>query len=86
LSSEIIKILDECINKVIVIKLRNKKTIQGNLQAFDQQMNIILTNSEDITEDDAKSLDKIILRGDSIIIVSLPDKSNSLNPKDNASI
>jgi len=86
LSSEIVKILDECINKVIVIKLRNKKTIQGNLQAFDQQMNIILTNSEDITEDDAKSLDKIILRGDNIIIVSLPDKSNSLNPKDNASI
>jgi len=78
--------LDECVNKVIVIKLRNKKTIQGNLQAFDQQMNIILTNSEDITEDDVKSLDKIILRGDSIIIVSLPDKSNSLNPKDNASI
>ncbi len=78
--------MDECVNKVIVIKLRNKKTIQGNLQAFDQQMNIILTNSEDITEDDAKSLDKIILRGDSIIIVSLPDKSNSLNPKDNASI
>ena len=78
--------MEECINKVIVIKLRNKKTIQGNLQAFDQQMNIILTNSEDITEDDAKSLDKIILRGDNIIIVSLPDKSNSLNPKDNASI
>jgi len=86
LSSEIVKILEECINKVIVIKLRNKKTIQGNLQAFDQQMNLILTNSKDITEDDAKSLDKIVLRGDNIIIVSLPDKSNSLNPKDDASI
>ncbi len=86
MSSEIVKILEDCVNKVIVIKLRNKKTIQGNLQAFDQQMNIILTNSEDITEDDAKSLDKIILRGDNIIIVSLPDKSNSLNPKDDASI
>jgi small nuclear ribonucleoprotein len=85
LSSEIVKILEDCVNKVIVIKLRNKKTIQGNLQAFDQQMNLILTNSEDITEDDAKSLDKIILRGDNIIIVSLPDKSNSLNPKDDAS-
>jgi len=48
-------------------------------------MNLILTNSEDITEDDVKSLDKIILRGDNIIMVSLPDKSNSLNPKDDAS-
>lgn len=86
MSSEIVKILDECINKVIVIKLRNNKIIQGNLQAFDQQMNLILTNSKDITEDDVKSLDQIILRGDNILIVSLPDKSNSLNPKDDASI
>ena len=86
MSSEIVKILDECINKVIVIKLRNNKIIQGNLQAFDQQMNLILTNSKDITEDDVKNLDQIILRGDNILMVSLPDKSNSLNPKDDASI
>ncbi|MEE8179286.1 MAG: LSM domain-containing protein [Nitrosopumilaceae archaeon] len=85
MSSEIVKILEDCLNKVIIIKLRNKKTIQGNLQAFDQQMNLILTNSKDITEDDVKSLDKIILRADNIIIVALPDKSNSLNSKDNAS-
>ena len=86
MSSEIIKLLDDCVNKVIVIKLRNKKIIQGSLQAFDQQMNLILTNTEDITEDDVKSLDKIILRGDNIIMVSLPDKSNSQNPKDDATI
>jgi len=78
--------LSECINKVLIIKLRNKKIIQGNLQAFDQHMNLILTDSKDITEDDVKSLDKIILRGDNIIMVALPDKFNSLNPKDDASI
>ena len=49
-------------------------------------MNLILSNSKDITEDDVKSLDKIIVRGDGIIMVSLPEKSNSLNVKDNASI
>jgi len=43
-------------------------------------MNLILTDSKDITEDDVKSLDKIILRGDNIIMVALPDKSNSFNP------
>ena len=77
MSSEIVKLLDDCVNKVIVIKLRNKRTIQGSLQAFDQQMNLILTNAEDITQDDVKSLDKIILRGDNIIMVSLPEKSDS---------
>ena len=47
-------------------------------------MNLILSNSKDITEDDVKSLDKIILRGDNTIMVSLPEKSNSLNVKDDA--
>ena len=47
-------------------------------------MNLILNNSKDITEDDVKSLDKIIVRGDNIIMVSLPEKSNSLNIKDDA--
>ncbi len=76
MSSEIAKILDDCINKVIVIKLRNNMIIQGSLQAFDQQMNLVLTDSKDITEDDAISLDKILLRGDNIIMASLYDKSS----------
>ena len=75
MSSEIVKILDDCLNKSIIVKIRNDKIIKGNLQAFDQQMNLILTDSRDITEDNAKSLDKIILRGDNIIMVSLPEKS-----------
>jgi len=47
-------------------------------------MNLILNNSKDITEDDVKSLDKIIVRGGNTIMVSLPEKSNSLNVKDDA--
>jgi small nuclear ribonucleoprotein (snRNP)-like protein len=37
-------------------------------------MNLILTDAKDITENDAKSLDEIVLRGDNIIMVALPDK------------
>jgi len=74
MSSEIDKILDGCINKIILIKLKNHTTIQGNLQAFDQHMNLILTKVEDITEDKVKNLDKIILRGDNILIVSPHEK------------
>ena len=78
--------MDDYLNKVIVIKLKNKKTIQGNLQDFDQHLNLILTNSKDITDEDIKSLDNVILRGDNVIMVSLHNKSNSLNPKDDDSI
>jgi len=71
MSSEIDKILDSCINKAILIKLKNQTIIRGNLQAFDQHMNLLLTKVKDITEDKEKDLDKIILRGDNILIVSL---------------
>ncbi len=74
MSSEIDKILDVCINKVILIKLKNHTTIRGNLQAFDQHMNLVLTEVEDITEDKVKNLDKILLRGDNILIVSPSEK------------
>ena len=86
MSSEIVKVLDDCVNKVITVKLRNKKILQGNLRVFDQQMNLILTDSKDITEDGVKNLNEIILRGDNIIMLSLPGKSDSLNPKDDAPI
>ena len=75
MSSEIVRTLDDCVDKEIVIKLRDGRIIQGTLQAFDQQMNLILINTKDITEENVKNLDKIILRGDNIIIASLPEKS-----------
>ena len=86
MSAEINQILNEFLGTVIEIKLRNKSTIQGKLQDFDSGMNFILTNSRDITEKDTKILDKILLRSDNVIAVLLPDKSNSFERIDDASI
>jgi len=72
MSSEILRILDVYVNKEILIKLKNHTIITGHLQIFDQHMNLILTETKDITEEKPKNLDKIVLRGDNILIVSLP--------------
>jgi small nuclear ribonucleoprotein len=37
-------------------------------------MNMLLTEVEDVTEEKPKNLDKIILRGDNILIVSIPEE------------
>lgn len=83
MSSEIIKTLDGCINKVITIKLRNKMTIQGNLQSFDQGMNLVLIDSTDMSNKNVVAhLNKILIRGDNIMTLSLPNKFNLLTTKD----
>lgn len=74
MSSEINKILDVCVNKEILIKLKNHTIIRGNLQTFDQYMNLLLTEVEDITGEKPKKLDRILLRGDNILAVSLPEE------------
>ncbi len=60
-------------NKTVLLRLRNNKTIKGNLLDFDVHMNLSLDNAEDITNDNPEKLGKILLRGDNVLIVSLPD-------------
>jgi small nuclear ribonucleoprotein len=70
-----VKLLNEFINKPILIKLRNNHTIKGNLQTFDDRMNLVLENSKDIlSENEVENLGKIILRGDNILIIAIPSK------------
>ena len=68
-----VKILDESINKTVLIKLKGSKTIRGNLLGFDQQMNLLLDQTEEIpSEGDSKELGTIVVRGDNVIMISPP--------------
>jgi len=69
------KLLNENKNKTILIKLREGKTISGNLQAFDQNMTLTLDNAKDITSDE-KSLGNILLRGNNIITIILSENKD----------
>jgi len=70
-----VKVLDESINKVVLIKLKGDKTIRGNLHGFDQHMNLLLDQSEEIlSEGDPKTLGTIVVRGDNVIMISPPPK------------
>jgi small nuclear ribonucleoprotein len=70
-----VKVLDESVGKVVLIKLKGGKVIRGNLQGFDQHMNLLLESSEEIVEDGkSNSLGTIVVRGDNVIIISPPPK------------
>jgi len=68
-----VKVLDESINKIVLIKLNGNKTIRGNLLGFDQHMNLLLDQSEEIhSEGESKRLGSIVVRGDNVVMISTP--------------
>ena len=68
-----VKVLDESINKNVLIKLKGGKTITGLLQGFDQHMNLLLDQSEEIpSEGESNSLGSIVVRGDNVVMISPP--------------
>ena len=67
------KVLSESIGKVVLIKLKGGKVIRGSLQGFDQHMNLLLENSEELVESgETNSLGTIVVRGDNVILISPP--------------
>jgi len=74
-----VKVLDESINQVVLVKLKGNKTIRGNLLGFDQHMNLLLESSEEIpAEGDSNSLGTIVVRGDNVVMISPPPPEKSV--------
>jgi len=65
-------------NKIIQIRIRDNKTIRGVLQEFDRLMNLTLDDAEDITDSKIVKLGKILLRGNNIIAIFLPEESEQV--------
>ncbi len=76
MGDEISNLMSNNKDKVILLRLRNNKTVRGNLQDFDIHMNLTLEDAEDISDGKTVKLGKILLRGDNILAVSLPDEES----------
>jgi small nuclear ribonucleoprotein len=73
MAEEIPTLMSNSKNKSVLLRLRNNKTIKGSLLDFDVHMNLTLDDAEDVTDEEPEKLGKILLRGDNILSVSLPD-------------
>jgi small nuclear ribonucleoprotein len=71
MSYEISTLMNKTKDKVVKIKLRNTKTIQGILKEFDIHMNLTLEDAEDVSAEKPEKLGKILLRGDNILVISV---------------
>ena len=69
---EISTLMNNSKDKVVLLRMRNTKTIQGTLKEFDIHMNMTLEDAEDISNEKPEKLGKILIRGDNILAVSIP--------------
>lgn len=74
-------ILEDSLNKNILLKLRGNRELRGVLKSFDNHLNLVLEGAELISiENDeegqeikqVEKLGKILLRGDNVILISPP--------------
>ena len=74
MADEISTLMNDSKNKVVLLRLKNTKTIQGVLKDFDIHMNLTLDDAKDISDEKHVNLGKILLRGDNVLAVSLPEE------------
>ena len=68
-----VKVLDESLGRVVLIKMKGGKVIRGTLQGFDQHMNLLLEEAEELLDEGkTTSLGTIVVRGDNVVIISPP--------------
>ncbi len=69
------KMLEESLNKMVLVRLRGGRSLRGKLHGFDQHMNLVLEDAEDISNSEAtEKLGIIVVRGDNVIIISPPPR------------
>jgi len=74
------ELLQTSIGSQVLVELKGRKIIKGKLRGYDQHLNLILEDAEEITfdpetnEQTIAQIDTVIVRGDNVILVSPPPK------------
>jgi len=67
-----LKILSESLGNTVLVRLRSGRILRGILQGYDQHMNLVLEQAEELNADNSiqRRLGVIVVRGDNVIMVS----------------
>ncbi|MEM2114393.1 MAG: LSm family protein [Candidatus Caldarchaeum sp.] len=72
MSSDVsLKVLSKSVGSKVLVRLRNGKILRGLLKGYDQHMNIVLEDTDELVDENTQNkLGTIVIRGDSIIMIS----------------
>jgi small nuclear ribonucleoprotein len=74
------ELLQNSIGAQVLVELKGRKQIKGRLRGYDQHLNLVLEDAEEISinaetgEQTVTQIANVIVRGDNVVIVSPPPK------------
>ena len=60
----------ESLGSIVLVKLKGGREVRGRLKSFDQHLNIVLEEAEELRGENTRKLGTIIVRGDNVILIS----------------
>ena len=63
-------ILNNALNKSVLVRLKGAREFRGELQGYDMHMNLVLASAEEIKENETRKLGTVVVRGDNIVFIS----------------
>lgn len=65
------KLLSESLGNIVLVKLKGGREIRGILKSYDQHLNLVLENAEEVKSNGKiRKLGTIIIRGDNVVLIS----------------
>lgn len=64
------KLLQESLGSTVLIKLRGGKELRGVLKSFDQHLNLVIEDAEEVASDSSRRLGTVVIRGENVLLIS----------------
>jgi small nuclear ribonucleoprotein len=64
-------VLEKAVNQKLSLLLKDGRLIEGKLTGYDEYMNMVLNDVEEVNDENKRRLGTIILRGNNVVSISL---------------
>lgn len=70
MSNETLKVLEDFLESDVLVQLKGGRMLKGILEAYDNHLNVLLRQAEEIEGDRIRQLGTVLVRGDNVIVIS----------------
>jgi small nuclear ribonucleoprotein len=65
-----LELLEKTLNKRISLSLKDNRILEGKLVGYDEHMNLVLENTDEVMEGKVRKLNTVILRGSNVVSIT----------------